>query len=183
MLVPGQSMPAEGSTGSDSGSTTTAAASSGGHSLSSGAIAGIVVACVAFVVILVALFFVLGRNRVYRQWMTSEDGRTERTARWAMFNSTGGSTWNGKNELDSNATKAPPTEIASVGSPDGTHSTLPPQIGGSMGSAYGASSPRQTSGHWNWDAPQNATANWYPTELEAHNVAPQISEMDVRDYR
>lgn len=194
MLVPGQSMPAEGSTGSSSGSTTTStssastatstATSSGGHSLSNGAIAGIVVACVAFVAILVALFFVLGRNRVYRQWMSSEDGRTERTARWAMFNSTGGSTFNGKSELDSNAAKGPPTEVTSVGSPDGTGSALSPHMGGPGPSGYGASSPRQASGHWSWEAPQNVRAHQFPTELEARSVGPQISEMaDEREYR
>lgn len=190
-------MPAEGRTSSGSSSdanTTTSSStagatgdsgssSGGGHSLSSGAIAGIVVACVAFVAILVALFFVLGRNRVYSQWMSSHDGRTERTAHWAMFNGQG-EPWNGKSELDSNATKAPPTVVTSVGSPVPTQRTFSPQVDGSASSSYCPSSPHQASGHWSWEVPQNARINRGPTELEAHSVGHQISEMpDVREYR
>lgn len=182
-------MPAEGSTGptapttTSASATTAAAASSGDNSLSNGAIAGIVVACVAFVAILVALFFLLGRNRVYRQWMSSEDGRTARTAHWAIFNSQGGDAWNGKSELDSNATKAPPTEIASASSPGTQYRTFSPQVGGHSPSAYGHSSPHQ-SGNLSWDARQNAWVYSGPNELEAHSVEPQIAEMsDVREYR
>lgn len=176
-------MPAEGSTSSGISSTATGigdnGGSSGGHSLSKGAIAGIAVACVVFVAILVALFFVLGRNRVYSQWVSSQDGRTERTARWALFNSQA-DPWNRKSELESNTTKTP-TLAASGGSPDLTHRTFSPELEGSSSSAYGPSSPRHGSGHRTWDAPQNARIIRGPSELEAHSVPPQLPEM--RDYR
>lgn len=183
MLTPGQSPPPEGggpnssdstsntsttsTTSSATASATTSSAASGGG-LSSGAIAGIVIAAVAFVAILVALFFVLGRNRVYSQWMSSQDGRTERTARWALFNNTGGSYGNRKSELDSNAGPAPGTDVTSVGTPDPTmrqFSPVPESVSG-----FGSSSPRHHSGQWNWDIPQNSHSPRGPTELEANAV-------------
>lgn len=187
MLTPGQSPPPEGggSNSSDSTSTTSSATATattsgaassggGGGGLSGGAIAGIVIAAVAFVAILVALFFVLGRNRVYSQWMSSQDGRTERTARWALFNNTGGSYGNRKSELDSNAGRVPGTDGTSVGTPDPTmrqFSPVPESVSG-----FGGSSPRHHSGHWNWDIPQNSRITRGPTELEANAVIHEIPE-------
>lgn len=181
-------MPAEGggsstsgnstsSTSSATASATTSSAASGGGGgggLSGGAIAGIVIAAVAFVAILVALFFVLGRNRVYSQWMSSQDGRTERTARWALFNNTGGSYGNRKSELDSNTGRAPGTDVTSVGSPDPTmrqFSPAPESVSG-----FGGSSPRHNSGQWNWDMPQNSRSARGPTELEANAIIHEIPE-------
>lgn len=185
MLVPGQSMPAEGggsTTIGNSTSTSTATAnpttssgpSGGGGGLSGGAIAGIVIAAVAFVAILVALFFVLGRNRVYSQWMSSQDGRTERTARWALFNNTGGSFGNRKSELDSNTARAPGTDVTSVGSPDPNmrqFSPAPESVSG-----IGGSSPRHNSGQWNWDIPQNSRSPRGPSELEGNAMIHQLPD-------
>ncbi|KAJ5670574.1 uncharacterized protein N7477_005937 [Penicillium maclennaniae] len=149
MLVPGQSMPAEGSEGgassttstTSSGITTSAAATGGGsHGLSTGALAGIVIASVAFVAILVALFFVLGRQRVYSQWMSSQDGRTERTARWAMFghghghghgNPAPSEPYSRKSELD--VPMATPMDTVSTKSPDPNRNTFSSGPDGSSG--------------------------------------------------
>lgn len=189
MLTPGQSPPPEGGGSSSSDSTSTASSvtasatasattssaasgGGGGGGLSGGAIAGIVIAAVVFVAILVALFFVLGRNRVYSQWMSSQDGRTERTARWALFNNTDGSYGNRKSELDSNTGRAPGIDGPSVGTPDPTmrqFSPVPESVSG-----YGGSSPRHQSGHWNWDIPQNSHSPRGPTELEANAVIHEI---------
>jgi hypothetical protein len=185
MLVPGQSPPAEGG-GSDSTSSTSTtsttssatasatASSGGGGGLSGGAIAGIVIAAVAFIAILVALFFVLGRNRVYSQWMSSQDGRTERTARWAFFNNAGGSHGNRKSELDSNTPQTPGIDVTSVGSPDPTMRHFSP--GPESVSAVGTSSPLYNAGQWNWDVPQNPRSTRPPTELEANNIIHQLPE-------
>lgn len=170
-------MPAEGSEGSDSGSGSNDDSSGGSkHSLSKGAIAGIVVAGVAFLVILVALFFLLGRNRVYKQWMSSQDGRTERTARWALFNHP-----NGGPESASNAGKPAMTDTTSVSSPDpGRYNTMSPSLG-DANSSYGPASPRQPSGHWSWDPSFNPRNNRGPSELEANNIIHQLPES--RDER
>ncbi|PWY92871.1 hypothetical protein BO70DRAFT_425522 [Aspergillus heteromorphus CBS 117.55] len=89
MLVPGQSPPAEGSvpgapttstsstsTSTSTGSSTSTSSPSASNSkptLSTGAIIGIALGSVAFLALLGALFFLLGRNRVYSQW-EGEDG-------------------------------------------------------------------------------------------------------------
>lgn len=78
-------MPAEGS-------SETASAGKGHPSsklsISGGAIAGIVVGVVAFIAVLLAVCFLWGRNRAYRKWKSTEDGRAvAMTARWAMSNS------------------------------------------------------------------------------------------------
>ncbi|RMJ26564.1 hypothetical protein PHISP_02556 [Aspergillus sp. HF37] len=167
MLVPGQSMPAEGQPDDSSPSNTsdasspsataaqtspaTATPSPDNSGLSGGAIAGIVVGVVAFVAVLVALFFVLGRNRVYQKWMSSQDSRTERTARWALFNT-------------KPAAQAPGDQAMAVWdqtSPDTATGPLSP-------------SPQQPSGHWSWkfqqQAPYQQPAPPAPTELEATSV-------------
>jgi hypothetical protein len=168
MLVPGQPMPAEGqpddsspsNTPASSPSTTATATSSAtatpspdSSGLGGGAIAGIVVGVVAFVAILVALFFVLGRNRVYQKWMSSQDSRTERTARWALFNT-------------QPSAPQPPGDQAmagwdQTGSPDTAQGPLSPSL-------------QQPSGHWSWkfqqQAPYQQPAPPAPTELEATSV-------------
>ncbi|KAA8648092.1 hypothetical protein EYZ11_006162 [Aspergillus tanneri] len=185
MLEPGQSPPAEGDTPGSPSSTSTSSPNSTGSSgggggsssqLSGGAIAGIVVGVVAFVALLGALFFVLGRNRIYKKWMSSEDGRTERTAHWALFNSHGGER---KSELAS-STAAPHGDQATfVSSPDPTVRAFSPP-------------PHPASGHWSWDAssfqqqqPQmtqmgpmgrGSYAQFAPTELEANELLTQIPE-------
>lgn len=194
MLVPGQSIPAEGSEGgtrsttssTTSSTTTSAAAASGGsHGLSGGAIAGIVVAAVVFLAILVALFFVLGRQRVYNQWMSSQDGRNERTARWAMFghghghganNPTPSEPYTRKSELD--ASKSTPTDTVFTHSPDPNRNTFSSTPDGSN---YGHASPPPSSG-WTWDVnANNVRHNFGPTELEASPMPHQLS--DNREYR
>ncbi|KAE8395800.1 hypothetical protein BDV23DRAFT_81467 [Aspergillus alliaceus] len=151
-LEPWEHVPAEGETpGSTSTSTPSAGSSSGSH-LSPGAIAGIVIGGVAFVGLLVALFFVMGRNQVYKKWMTSQDGTTERTARWALFNSHGGDR---KSDWDN--TQPPGDQPTYMPSPDPTQRTF--------------SSP---PGQYGWDQsmfqpmPQSPPLrNMAPTELEA----------------
>ncbi|KAJ5607764.1 hypothetical protein N7537_004383 [Penicillium hordei] len=171
MLVPGQSMPAEGDGSGSNGNDTSGDGSSSDskHGLSSGAIAGIAVASVVFVAILVALFFVLGRNRVYSQWMSSEDGRTERTARWAMFNH-GEGYGNGKSEAGgSSVPNHRPThsDVTAVSSPDPNVRTLSPGVG----VPSGAGSPSAQQGHWSWnEPPQRPRASGMATELEGHPI-------------
>ncbi|KAJ5484343.1 Cupredoxin [Penicillium expansum] len=154
MLVPGQSMPAEGN-GSGSSSDDTS-----GDNNSSGT--------VVFVAILVALFFVLGRNRVYSQWMSSEDGRTERTARWAMFNH-GDQYANGKSETASSVPthRATPSDVTAVSSPDPNMRTLSPGVIVTSGPG----SPSAQQGHWSWnEPPQRARTSAVATELEGHPI-------------
>ncbi|KAI2674967.1 hypothetical protein DTO027I6_2445 [Penicillium roqueforti] len=166
MLVPGQSMPAEGD--GSSSSSDNSSSSGGKHGLSTGAIAGISVAGVVFVSILVALFFVLGRNRVYSQWVSSEDGRTERTARWALFNH-GELYNNGKSEAGSSVptNNLAPVDITAVSSPDPNVCTLSPRARVTSGPG---SLPMQ-QGHWSWnEPPPRARASAMATELEGHPI-------------
>lgn len=161
-------MPAEGDgSGSSSDNKSSGDSSSADkHGLSTGAIAGIAVAGVVFVAILVALFFVLGRNRVYSQWMSSEDGRTERTARWALFNH-GEPYGHGKSEAGSTVPTHKPAhiDIPAVSSPDPNARTLSP----GAGVISGAGSPSMQQGHGSWnEPPQRARASAMATELEGH---------------
>ncbi|CAI7650889.1 unnamed protein product [Penicillium glandicola] len=168
MLVPGESMPAEGETTSSSGDSNSSGSSGSKHGLSGGAIAGIVVAGVVFVGILVALFFVLGRNRVYSQWMSSQDGRTERTARWALFNQ-GDPNANGKSEVGSTVPSHKPGHIdmTAVSSPDPTVRTMSPGV--EVSSGHG--SPAMQQGHWSWnEPPQQVRSSGVATELEGHPI-------------
>ncbi|CAG8016924.1 unnamed protein product [Penicillium salamii] len=168
MTLPGQPLPAEGSGGnSDSGSSNDQ--SGGKHGLSTGAIAGISVAGVVFVAILVALFFVLGRNRVYSQWVSSQDGRTERTRRWALFNHDDQfSNSNRKSEIGSTAPKPGHIDISAVSSPDPTVRTFSPGMENVSG--HGGS-PATQQGHWSWNEPPvPARAYGAPTELEGHPI-------------
>lgn len=159
MLVPGQSMPAEGNRPGDESDGSDENSGGGSSSLSGGSIAGIVVGAVAFVAILVALFFVLGRNRVYQKWMTSQDGRTERTARWALFSA-----------------HSEPREMDSATQPSGDHPMYASSPDPTQRSSF--PSPPQQSGHWSWKFQQpmsfqqpNPTA---PTELEATSIKPDM---------
>ncbi|PYH29468.1 EGFR-like transmembrane domain-containing protein [Aspergillus neoniger CBS 115656] len=153
MLVPGQSIPAEGTIAPTSTSTSTSSPSNtpstSSPALSTGAIVGIVIGSVAFIAILGALFFLLGRNRVYRQWMSSQDGRHERTARWAALLSPGQSTGKGgsnsaagggggqrKSEMDGGSALVPQSEFS----------------GATVGSGL---SPPLGQGMWGWDGQQS----------------------------
>jgi hypothetical protein len=165
-------MPAEGGGSTGSGSSSDGSSSSK-HSLSTGAIAGIAVAGAVFIGILVALFFVLGRNRVYRQWMSSQDGRTERTARWALFNRDdqteySNSNDNRKSEISSGVAKPGHVDISAMSSPDPTVRTFSP---GSENISRGGS-PSAQQGHWSWNEPPPPVRS-VPTELEGH---PMVHE-------
>ncbi|KAL4805560.1 hypothetical protein BDV18DRAFT_161211 [Aspergillus unguis] len=140
MLLPGQSIPAEGdepgsgttATHSDpsNSSPSTASTSSPSH-LGGGAIAGIIVGSVAFVLILCGLLFLLGRNRVYKKWLyQSHEGSgassaKERTARWALSTAAavgpgtnaGSGNGNGNSDGDANSTGFP----GQAGSPEGAN--------------------------------------------------------------
>lgn len=212
MLVPGQSMPAEGST-----STSSRSSSSGAH-LSRGAIAGIAVLSVVFVGSLVLLVFVLGRNRVYSQWMSSQDGRNKRTARWAIGTGSGTDAgvgarnsvgrgvnpWSRGSELDSDGVQSPPTDVAFVSVNSGVGTGVGMGMGGQdaglvEGSASGGHAvlpPYQASahgyengygqgqGHWRWDGVQGSRVHRGPVELEAHGVGYWSSEKGgEREYR
>ncbi|KAL5334830.1 hypothetical protein BJX70DRAFT_346084 [Aspergillus crustosus] len=121
MLLPGQSMPAEGdSLDSNTGTTAThltssppsnSSSSSASHGLGAGPIAGIVIGSVAFVMILCILLFILGRNQVYKKWLShSQDGSTKdtRTARWALSTSAvGAGAGTGKSDIDGCSTGLP----------------------------------------------------------------------------
>ncbi|KAE8154700.1 hypothetical protein BDV25DRAFT_135620 [Aspergillus avenaceus] len=161
-LEPGQAVPPEGGGGT---STTTATSSpggssgGGGHHLSAGAIAGIVIGSVAFVAVLLALFFVLGRNQVYKKWwMSSTDGRTERTAHWALFSN------HGERKSEYGSPQPPGDQATYLSSPDPTQNTF--------------SSPQSQYG---WDATvyqpqqqQSPLVRGGPTELEApDSLAPR----------
>ncbi|EAW08968.1 cupredoxin domain-containing protein [Aspergillus clavatus NRRL 1] len=151
MLVPGQSPPAEGTSASSSHPNTHHAP------LSGGAIAGTVIGAVFFVGVLLILFFTLGRNRIYRKWMSSEDGRMERTARWAFSSNQG--------EVKSDQGLVAPSSV-------GGHGTFPP----SSNASPPVISPPQGGGYWDWET---AVANQQreqqvqihePMELEARSV-------------
>ncbi|KAJ5887736.1 hypothetical protein N7495_007777 [Penicillium taxi] len=171
MLVPGESFPSEGGSSTSSSDKS----SSSGHGLSGGAIGGIVVACVVFVAILIALFFVLGRNRIYSRWAASEDGRTtdrgERTARWTMFGHSGDS--RPKTELDSH-------EIDSTGA-----STHMDSIYGSptMKSSFQSpSSPIPAPQYSAMEMQQTSRNIRGPVELDGQHVVAQLPD-ESRDYR
>lgn len=171
MLLPGQSMPAEGDGGTDSDSSSGSSGSS--HGLSKGAIAGIAVAGAVFLGILVALFFVLGRNRVYSQWMSSQDGRTERTARWALFNHDdrteySNSNSNRKSGISNNSVKPGHIDVSAVSSPDPTVRIFSPGMENTSG--HGGS-PGVQQGHWSWNEPPVPARSYGPpTELEGHPI-------------
>lgn len=160
-LAPGESVPAEGDDDSSSDS------SSSSSKLSGGAIAGIVVGAVAFIAVLVALFFVLGRNRVYKKWMTSQDGRSERTARWALFNSASGTAPSDARKSEHEPAFQPMTADHQPGmfvtSPEMTHAATasPPY----PYSRHGSPPPQQSmpvAGHWSWDMTAHQQQQQYP---------------------
>lgn len=171
MLSPGQSIPAEGG-----GTSSSSSSSSSGHGLSSGAIAGIVVACVAFVAILMILFFVLGRNRIYSRWAASEDGRTtdrgERTARWTLFGHSGDhKNDHDVNELDSTGAS---THLGSTyGSPG-----MKSPFSSPSSPVYGSPAPQ----YQNLEMQQTSRNIRGPVELDASSGVAQLPTED-RDYR
>ncbi|EEH41325.1 hypothetical protein PAAG_03611 [Paracoccidioides lutzii Pb01] len=79
-LEPWETAPAEGR----EGGTSPTLAPPHTHPLSGGAIAGIAIGSVVGIAILASLFFLLGRNAIYRKWLHSKDGRTDRTKRWPL---------------------------------------------------------------------------------------------------
>ncbi|PLN74993.1 hypothetical protein BDW42DRAFT_46946 [Aspergillus taichungensis] len=201
MLVPGEPMPAEGDlppTSSSSPSPDAPAAAS--HTvLSKGAIAGIAVGASAFVILLVALFFLLGRLGVYRQWMRSSavgDDRAERTARWAFFH--GGPTTqsaatrsNGKSEPLSSATPAgphggmgaPEYQPVPMGSPELGHG------GGYNGHASMQSMqmpmhhPQTPPAHWSWEGSQLAQMQQMQQMQQGMHVAQAREPMELEGNR
>ncbi|KAJ5263362.1 hypothetical protein N7478_010967 [Penicillium angulare] len=192
MLLPGQSMPAEGST-SSSGSSSSSSTSSSSHGLGTGAIAGIAVACAAFVIILIALVWTLGRNRLYSKWMSSQDGRTERAARWTVFNSHPEPEPEPqsqpqhqppvaqKSELDSNTGyREPPYDSTYYSGSDPSRDTASEGTGTNTSSMYGAFSLQRGSGQWNWDTQPRSQRG--PSELDATSVLP-LKYPYERQYR
>ncbi|PKX96195.1 cupredoxin domain-containing protein [Aspergillus novofumigatus IBT 16806] len=147
MLVPGQSPPAEG-TGYSSSATNT----HNKTSFSGGAIAGTVIGGVAFVGILVVLAITLHRNR-YKQGTSSQVGRMERTAHWALFG--------GHGERKSEQGLTVPSSVAGHGTLSSSSGASPPAV----------SPPLQNVGYWNWETamkqppPQEEIRQ--PSELEA----------------
>lgn len=165
-LVPGEPIPAEGSD-----NTSSEPSSSSSSKLSSGAIAGIVVGAVAFIAILMTLFFVLGRNRVYKKWMSSQDGRAERTARWAFFNNGTSAPATAPSEARKSGydpafqpTTADRQSGMFVASPEMTHANAaaaPPY----PYARHGSPPPQQSmpvAGHWSWDMTAHQQQQQYP---------------------
>lgn len=141
--------------GSESGSSSSSSSSS--PHLGGGAIAGIVIGVVAFVSILVVLFFVLGRNRVYRQWMSSQDANMERTARWGLFGDSAGTpSWGPpphKSELDPAIAQMDdhPATATPMYSPDSAHVSRPHM---SMhGQDLAPPNHYSSQSGWNWNSP------------------------------
>ncbi|GIK06142.1 hypothetical protein Aspvir_001785 [Aspergillus viridinutans] len=150
MLVPGQSPPAEGT-----GYSSSAADTHNKSSFSSGAIAGTVVGGLAFVGILLVLVIMLCRNR-YKQGPSSQVGRMERTARWALFSSRG----EGRSEQGFTASSS----VGGHGTFSSSSGASPPAV----------SPPPQNVGYWNWETatkqspPQKEIRQ--PSELEARSA-------------
>jgi hypothetical protein len=175
MLVPGQSMPAEGGGSSTSGTPTTSSATTssaaynegggGGGGLSGGAIAGIVVGAVVGIAILIALFFVFRRKRAY--------SRTEHPDRWSLFNS-GSNYDNRRSDFDGSAGRGPGTDVTSVGEPEPAMREL--STGPDSASGFGGSLSRPDSGQWNWDNQQASRTSRGPTELDADAVIYELPE-------
>ncbi|KAF7128802.1 hypothetical protein CNMCM5793_003711 [Aspergillus hiratsukae] len=149
MLVPGQSPPAEGTGYSSSTSNT-----HNKSSFSGGAIAGTVVGGVAFVDMLLVLLVMLRRDRAYKRGLSSQAGRMERTAHWALFGSQG----EGKSEQG----LAAPSSVGGHGTCSSSSGVSPPAV-----------PPLQNVRHWNWETatkqpPQEEIRQ--PSELEARSI-------------
>lgn len=180
-LAPGEAPPVEGSE-SESSSSSSSGSPSSPH-LSGGAIAGIVVGVVVFVAILVLLFFVLGRNRVYRQWMSSQDGRTERTARWALGGtSVGTPSWGPNRKSDVDPRIAHMDDHPSTATPMYSPETM--QVGIQSPYVHPASPPPQHfSGQsgWGWGQPQQQMQQ--QQEQPSIRVQQEPFELDSGSHR
>ncbi|EEP81614.1 predicted protein [Uncinocarpus reesii 1704] len=173
MLVPGESPPAEGTPGTPSSTPSPAPSSSG---LGGGAIAGIVIGSVAGIAVLGLLFFLLGRNRVYRKWLTSEEGSNDRTRRWAMS----GGDWStsGRTEKDG-AAPTPQPGHASMLSPDMS------RFSGPYNPTLQSRSP--PPGHLSWDGlgvyqPPGMMQEERPPELSS-GAGVQLVELEASPRR
>ncbi|EAS34054.3 extracellular serine-rich protein [Coccidioides immitis RS] len=155
MLVPGQAPPAEGSDRSEPSSSP----SSSSSGLGRGAIAGIVIGSIAAISILAALFFVLGRNRVYRKWLNSEEESNDRTRRWAMS----GGDWSmaGRSEKDGVTMGSHPAHTSMM-SPDMSH------VGGPYSPPLQSRSPPPA--HRSWDG-----LGQYHTPIMQDERPPELS--------
>ncbi|KAJ5368370.1 uncharacterized protein N7496_008130 [Penicillium cataractarum] len=170
MVVPGQSIPAEGggsSTSSNSSATSAATNGGGGGGLSGGAIAGIVIGAVVFIAVVVVLLFVIGRKRVY--------SRDEHAERRSLFNSIGSNHDNRRSDLDSNYGRAPGTNFTSVSGPEPMmreFSTAPESASG-----FGGTSSRPNSGQWNWNNTQQGSRTAQgPTELDVNAAIYELPD-------
>ncbi|KAL1959556.1 hypothetical protein VTO42DRAFT_1591 [Malbranchea cinnamomea] len=184
MLVPGESPPAEGAVppgsgndgGDDDDDDDDDDDSSSG--LSGGAIAGIVVGAVAGVALLGALFYLLGRNRVYSKWLTSEEGKSERTRTWLTGQ---GGAWSAADDSTIRPTDA-------VSSHPGHMSYMDTEMSqpGHMSMQYNAPlspSPHQPQ-HWSWDGhgavPVSPKPDMHETGLPelSSSTAIEVAELD-----
>ncbi|PYH94083.1 hypothetical protein BO71DRAFT_399131 [Aspergillus ellipticus CBS 707.79] len=196
MLVPGQSTPAEGYEPSSNSSSSNTSNNNNNNNnnnsssgLSGGAIAGIVVGSVAFVAILGALFFLLGRNRVYSQWMMSSQdgsGRRERTARWAALlggSTAAGSTAGGPTGNETVGTVERKSEMEGTGVGNaGLHMQTAGSPGPGMEYAAGSPQPQQGQrGPWGYDGAggYQQGQNQGHVLYEAMGSAPEPSELDA----
>ena len=153
-VVPGNAPPTEGTEDESSSPNTSQGSFSGSQSHpSGGAIAGIVIGALVFVAISVVFFFVLGRNRVYQQWISSQDGcteRTESTARWALFNDNPGigHSWSmRKSEMEPRVQPMADQPATHISSPDPTHCAVSPPMGTHNPYMSMSGSPPPQQGH------------------------------------
>jgi hypothetical protein len=99
--------------------------------------------------------------------MSSQDGRTERTARWALFHSDAHSNGNHKSEMSTSTTKPGHIDISAVSSPYPNVRTFSPGTENMSSHA----SPTTQQGHWSWNEPPLVPGTHIaPTELEGHSM-------------
>ncbi|KAK2811818.1 hypothetical protein FQN50_001856 [Emmonsiellopsis sp. PD_5] len=180
---PGEEPPTEGELAGGGAGSGSDSDKPQNHGLSGGAIAGIVIGAVAGVGILGALFYLFGRNQVYRQWLTSEDGHNDRTRKWAL---SGGWSSGPKSEA------GPVSEIGAgtVTSHPGHMSYMNPEFTPNPSHmSYNQSPPAQ----WGWDQGAAAAAAGMhspkmgyvapppaaPQELSSEQPATQLVELDA----
>ncbi|KAG5287958.1 extracellular serine-rich protein [Histoplasma ohiense] len=170
-LEPGQSPPAEGREGGHS-TDTPQDPSPHSHSLSGGAIAGIVVGAVVGLAVLGALFFLLGRLDIYRKWVRSEDGTSaDRTRRWALSASGGGWSTGAKSEVGG----APPSEMGTtaVGSQPGHMSYMSADSSLNNRQSTAGFNPSSPPPSWGWGKQGGGNINgvvesYRPADIPEH---------------